>query len=358
MKKSKNETASSPYLYFNRAEETVYRLDETQKQEIIKKLKRKKAKKRALSVISFILAFTILVSGSYVGKKGIEKFLVLRQEEKIHSDSLIPESVKKDLEGLSEEEQWAYLYEKYPELLDVKFPAGILYDYALYYAKNPQTIGYLKIDGTKIDTPVVQADNDKYYLRHDFNGKSTSYGAVFATYKADFKPFDRNILLYGHNMFDGERFAALANYKSIEYFKKHPVIHFDSLFEKHDWKVYATILTNGSTKSNNGYFFDFTFDNCSDLCFEEYIEEIDKRKLYETGVDILPTDKLITLCTCTYEFDDSRLIIIARMVREGESSEVDTDLAGFKNTPVKYPESYYDNPKENPYKNDKKFYLY
>ncbi len=358
MKKNKKEVASSPYMYFTRSEETVYRTDETQKQEIFKRLKKRKMKKHALSIISFVLAFTVLISGFYVGKKGIEKFLVLRQEEQAHSDALLPDDVIKDLEGLSEEEKWTYLYEKYPELLDVKFPAGILYDYALYYAKNPQTIGYLKIDGTKVDTPVVQADNDKYYLRHDFNGKSTSYGAVFATYKADFKPLDRNTLLYGHNMFDGERFAALANYKSIDYFKKHPIIQFDTLFEKHQWKVYAVILTNGSVDSNNGYFFDFTFDNCSDACFEEYIEELDKRKLYETGVDLLPTDKLITLCTCTYEFEDSRLIVVARMVRDGESAEVDTKLAKFKESPVKYPESYYDNPKSNPYKNDKKFYLY
>ena len=251
MKKNKKEV-SSPYMYFTRSEETVYRTDETQKQEIFKRLKRRKFKKRALNIISFVLAFAVLVSGSYVGKKGIEKFLVLRQEEKAHNDALLPDDVIKDLEGLSEEEKWAYLYEKYPEMLDIKFPAGILYDYALYYSKNPQTIGYLKIDGTKIDTPVVQADNDKYYLRHDFNGSSTSYGAVFATYKADFKPLDRNTLLYGHNMFDGERFAALANYKSLDYFKKHPIIQFDTLFEKHQWKGYAVILTNGSVESNNG----------------------------------------------------------------------------------------------------------
>ena len=85
---------------------------------------------------------------------------------------------------------------------------------------------------------------------------------------------------------------------------------------------------------------------------------MDKRKLYETGVDLLPTDKLLTLCTCTYEFDDARLVVIARMVREGESSEVDTKLVQFKNTPVKYPDCYYDNPKNNPYKDDEKFYLY
>ena len=357
MKKNKKEK-NSPYLYFSGSEETVYRTDETQKQQIIKNLKKRKNKKLALNITSYILAFAVLVSGFYVGKKGIEKFLVLRREEQTRNSSIIPDDIKKELENMSEEEKWAYLYDKYPELLDVKFPAGILYDYALYYANNPQTVGYIKIPGTKIDAPVVQADNDKYYLRHDFNGNSTSYGAIFASHIDDFKPFDRNTLLYGHNMFDGERFAALANYKSLDYFKKHPVIQFDTLFERHDWKIYAVILTNGSIDSNNGYFFDFTFDNCSDTCFEEYIEELDKRKLYDTGVDLLPTDKLLTLCTCTYEFDDARLIVVARMVRDGESSEVDTSLADFKSTPVKYPDSYYENSRQNPYKDDEKFYLY
>jgi hypothetical protein len=86
--------------------------------------------------------------------------------------------------------------------------------------------------------------------------------------------------------------------------------------------------------------------------------EIEKRKLYETGVDLLPTDTIVTLCTCTYEYDDARLLVIARKLRPGESPEVDTSLASMKSTPVKYPDSYYADPSQNPYKNDKKFFLY
>ena len=357
MKKNRK-TQKSPYLYYSNAEETVVRTDETQKEQIVKALNTRRLKKRLLGAVSYILAFCVVLSACVVAKKGIEKFLVLRQEEEKINSSMITDDVEKELEFMSEEERWAYLYDKFPELINVKFPAGILYNYALYYANNPQTIGYLKIPGTSIDTPVVQADNDKYYIRHDFYGKSTSYGAIFASHIDDFQPIDRNTLLYGHNMNDGSRFAPLLNYRNLDFFKQHPLIRFDTLFEKHYWKVCAVILTNGSTEENNGYFFDFTFDNCSDTCFEEYIEELKKRSLFDTGVDILPTDKLLTLCTCSYEFTNARLVVVARMVREGESTEVDTSLAQYKQTPVKYPDCFYDNQRSNPYKDDKKFYLY
>ena len=355
---SKNKNNESGYIYFQDTEETVIRKDETQKNAVAKFVKRKKNKKIFLNILSIVLVVAIVVSSLFIGKRGIEKFLVLKQEEEQHRQSTIPDDVMSELENLSEEEDWAYLYKEYPELVNVKFPTGILCDYALYYSNNPQTVGYLKIEGTKIDTPVVQADNNKYYLNHDFYGKPTSYGAVYASYKNSFDPFDRNTLLYGHNMNDGSRFAALLNYKSLDYFKKHPTIQFDSLFEKNTWKIYAVIITNGSTESDDGYFFDFTFNHCSDACYEEYIAELEKRKLYDTGVDLLPTDTIVTLCTCTYEYDDARLLVIARKLRDGESPEVDTSLAKMKSTPVKYPDSYYSDPSQNPYKNDKKFFLY
>lgn len=354
---NKNKENNSAYVYFRGSEETVMRTDETQKNKITKKIKWKKTRKTMLTVVSVVLIIAIIVSATFLGKRGIEKFLVLKQEEEQKQKATLPDDVIEKLDTMTEEEQWEYLYEKYPELINFKFPTGILCDYALYYSQNPQTVGYIKIENTKISTPVVQADNNKYYLNHDFYGKSTSYGAIFASYKNDMHDLDRNTLIYGHNMTDGSRFADLLNYKNLEYYKKHPIIQFDTLYEKQFWKICAVVITNGSTESDNGYFFDFTFNQCSNLCYEEYIEELEKRSLYETGVDILPTDKLITLCTCTYEYDDARLLVIARQLRDGESVEVDTSLADYKKT-VKYPDSYYDNPNNNPFKDDKKFYVY
>lgn len=356
MKKNKN-TENKKFVYFSDCEDTVLRNDESVKNEFIKKYKRKKKLKILKNTATVISVIALLVSGTFLAKRGIEKYIVLPQEKDKNSLSLSSDEMDK-LSDMTEEEAWAYLYKQYPDLMNVQFPPGINYEYALQYAENPQMTGYLKIDGTNIDTPVAKADNNKYYLTHDFYGNKTSYGAIYASYIDDFDPIDRNTLLYGHNMKDGSRFAALANYKSLDYFKSHPVIEFNTLFDKHKWKIYAVIITNGNTEGDDGYFFDFTFDNCSDSCFAEYVLEVDKRKLYNTGVDLLPTDKLLTLCTCTYEFKNARLIVIGRMVRDGESENVDTSLASYKSTPVKYPSAYYSNPSKNPYKDDEKWYLY
>lgn len=360
----KNNQPQSRYKHFKGSQETIYRTDESQKKLVTKALKKIKYKRIAFNLISLLLVITIAVSGTLIGKRGVEKFIILRSEMEKQKYADIPDDVLKQMEGMTEEEKWALLYELYPELINVKFPKGILCEYAVYYYQNPQTIGYIRIPDTKVDYPVAQADNNKYYLNHDFYGKATSYGAVFASYKNTWSPLNRNTLLYGHNMEDGSRFAALLNYKNLDYYKKHPIIEFDTIYEKNTWKIVACYITNGSTASDNGYFFDFTFNHCSDACYEEYIEEVQKRAIYDTGVDLLPTDTILTLCTCTYEgdegkkIDDGRLVIVARKVREGEDPSVDTAKADYKHEPVKYPASYYDDPSENPYKDDKNFYLY
>ena len=131
---SKNKNNESGYIYFQDTEETVIRKDETQKNAVAKFVKRKKNKKIFLNILSIVLVVAIVVSSLFIGKRGIEKFLVLKQEEEQHRQSTIPDDVMSELENLSEEEKWAYLYKEYPDLVNVKFPTGILCDYALYYA--------------------------------------------------------------------------------------------------------------------------------------------------------------------------------------------------------------------------------
>lgn len=246
---------------------------------------------------------------------------------------------------------------KYPQLEGVDFPPGFNYKYALLYAANKDFVGYLKIPGTKINTAVLQHSDDDFYFDHDFYGKESKYGAVFASAKNNMVNLDQNTVLIGHHMNDGSRFHDLKYYRTQEGYKKSPVIEFNTAYGDYKWKVYGAFIINAKPEDDNGYILNCLFNNISLESFEKYIAEIDKRTLYKTGVDLLPFDKILTLMTCTYEFDDARLVVIARMLREGESAQVDLSLVTNKSSPIKYPQALYDKRgKTSPYANDEKWY--
>ena len=151
-------------------------------------------------------------------------------------------------------------------------------------------------------------------------------------------------------MSDGLVFADLKKYKTIDGFKESPIMEFDTLYRSYKFKIYAVMITNSKEEDDNGYIFNYTVpDFGSEANFTSYIAAVDERKLYTTGVDIQPDDKLLTLSTCTYEFSDARLVIIGRMVRDGEDASVDTTLAVANPNP-RYPQAWYDkNGKTNPF---------
>ena len=237
-----------------------------------------------------------------------------------------------------------------------ELPSGVQrYNLAQYYAANPDFYGYLEIPGTSISMPVVQGKDNSKYLRRNFFGESTKYGCPFVNYKNTYSALDYNTSIFGHNMeYDNLVFGDLENYRKIDGFKKAPLIHLETMFADHYFKIYAVFLTDA--KYSNGWYFDYIFTQLKDEAeCKEYIAQLDQRKLYSTGVDIQPTDKLLTLSTCSYDFDDERLVVVGRLVREGEDNTVDTSKAVANNNP-RYPDRYYQKKGlTNPYLNADKW---
>lgn len=224
---------------------------------------------------------------------------------------------------------------------DKDLPAGANYNLAQFYAANPDFYGYLEIPGTGISTPVVQGKDNKKYLKRNFFGESTKYGCPFVNYKNTYAALDYNTTVFGHNMeYDNLVFGDLEKYRTIDGFKKAPLIHLETMYADHYFKVYAVFLSD-SRYDDSGWYFDYIFTQLKDEAeCKEYIAELDKRKLYSTGVDIQPTDKLLTLSTCAYDFADERLVVVGRLVREGESTDVDVSRAVANSNP-RYPDRYY-----------------
>lgn len=223
---------------------------------------------------------------------------------------------------------------------------GYLAKFSELKRQNNDLIGWLSIDGTEVDNPIYQRDNE-FYLNHDMNGKSNSYGSLFLDERCDVYPSRRtqNQIIYGHNMRYGAMFGTLDEYRDIEYYKQHPLITFDSLWEHNVYKIFAIMITNDTTDDTFGYNFSAyrnTFVNQEDfLLWTEYCKQ---RSLFDIDVDIKPDDEVITLSTCCYDFEEARFIIVGRLVRDGESTDVDVDGAT-KNDDVIYSKEYYEKKK-------------
>lgn len=245
---------------------------------------------------------------------------------------------------------WEEIKQKYP---DVDFPADMNPAFADLYALNSDFAGWISIPEMDINFSVVQADDNKYYERRDFYGKSTSYGVPFFDYRNSLATLDRNTIIYGHNMrHDDKIFGTLEQYRTVDGFAKAPIIGMSTIYGDYTFKIYAVFISNSKSEDDNGDIFNYIFTTASNENFANYIREVDKRKLYSTGVDINENDKILTLSTCCYDFTDARLVVVGRLLRDGESPAVDTSLAE-ENPNPKFPQAYYDaKGKNNPYAND------
>ena len=312
------------------------------------------------SVLAIIISLAVLLREYKLHKdnqkleSGISDLIISDDETTTKSSGATKKNEEKST-TMSTEQKWAKIREEYPNTV---FPQNIQLKYAKLYATNNDFVGYLEAKGVNLSLPVVQTNNDDTYLEKNFYGQSTKYGCPFVTYLNNIEPLDLNTVIFGHHMNDKTIFGALDHYKSIDGFKSAPVITFNTLYKNYKWKVIAAFITNAEEKDDNGYVFQYYFTSLSTQeRFSAYLNELAQRSLYDTGVDVLPTDKLLTLSTCSHEFEDARFVVVARLVRPGESAEVDTSKVAVNSNP-RYPQAYYTAKKlTNPFYNASRWYI-
>lgn len=236
---------------------------------------------------------------------------------------------------------------------------GILLKYKEAYDKNNDLVGWIKVPNTAIDHPVVQAQDNEYYQRRSFYKIYDRRGTVFLDYRCDIRNFPKNTILFGHNFLDSTMFSDLEKYKDLEFYRTAPLVEFNTIYKSYKWKVFAVYLINTDPQDDNGYAFYYIHPFMSDENFEEYVSLVSERTIINTAVDVKKTDKILTLSTCTRDMDlpgrgqtNARCVVLARLVRDGESLEVDTASASYNENP-KYPDIWYKAHKmENPYADD------
>ena len=190
--------------------------------------------------------------------------------------------------------------------------AEILPQYRELYEKNSDMVGWLRIDGTDIDYPVMQTPGDnEYYLRRGFDKVYATSGSLFLDERCSLGPdTTANWLIYGHNMSDGSMLGQLDRYEDPEFYAEHPTFTFDTLTTPGTWQVAAVIRTTLGADEWPYYTF---FDADSRADWQRRVDAILDLALYDTGVEPEYGDQLLTLSTCGTSsfYTDERFAVLA-----------------------------------------------
>ncbi len=237
-------------------------------------------------------------------------------------------------------ENWSELYEYVPS------PTGMSERAKLFLRQNKDIIGWISVDETKVDYPVVLCPGEltledgyggeywgnQYYLDHALDGSYARGGTLFMDYRNTFGASEEqqsdNILIYGHNMANNTMFGSLRKYRQdYEFFDESPFIDLSSNYKDYQYVIYGFMITSGN------WYTDFRYWDIHDFAgeedFNDYVDTVKNGSLVDTGVDVQYGDKLLTLSTCYASEDNSRFIVCARRLRE---HEIENDMSSIDRT--------------------------
>lgn len=191
----------------------------------------------------------------------------------------------------------------------------ILPEYALVHQKNQRLIGWVKIDDTVVDYPVMQTVNNEYYLDHNFNQEYDKNGSLFMDAACDVVHRNTNLIIYGHHMKSGKMFGNLNSYSSKEYCEKHSIIRFDTIYEKGLYQVMYVFRSRIYNEDEVVFKYYQFFDAASEKEFESNMQEMAALSLYDTGVKASFGDEILTLSTCDSSEPDGRFVVVAKRIQ-------------------------------------------
>jgi len=177
--------------------------------------------------------------------------------------------------------------------------------------QNQDVVGWITIDGTQIDYPILQSSNNEYYLTNNYNQGDSRAGSIFLDYRNDVSSSDLNTVVYGHRMKDGSMFQHLTKFLDKDFFEAHRTFEFDTLYDSYEAEIFAVYNT----------LTDFDYiktDFANELEYAQFLADIKETSEFETDVELSTDDRIITLSTCDYELDqdEGRLVVQAKLVKK------------------------------------------
>lgn len=267
-----------------------------EKKKIKKNKKEKKVnnKKRVLiGIIIFILLILIAISCLYIYKyysdtKNSEKTSEILSDIKVNEEEITDETTERMLQVQKLQEE------------------------------NPDVVGWLEIPDTNISYPVLQGNDNEYYMTHDYKKEYTIDGSLFLDKDYDFDKPSSNLLIYGHNNRGHDTmFVHLLDYKDEEFYKKHPIIRFTTEKEDAEYEIISAFESRVYYKSEKNVFRYYYFVDAENKKeYDDYVKNAKKASLYDTGKTAEYGDQLITLSTCAFHTEDGRFAVVARKIEK------------------------------------------
>lgn len=266
--------------------------------------------KKVLYTITIVLLLAVFCFSGY---QVVNYFLEGRsQAEQFDELAALKESAKTETTEpvVKETEPVESTEETEPVASTEEGEPGMLPEYADLYEMNKDLIGWIKIEGTRVDYPVMHTPHARdYYLKRNFYGEDSGRGCIYAREECDLLTPSDNVTIYGHNMIDGSMFAALHDYIDKETWDKNSFIQFDTLYEHHEYEIFAVFKTTASL--GEGFTYHQFVDAESEEEFNRFIATCKDLAFYDTGITPKYGDKIICLSTCEYTLVNGRLVVAA-----------------------------------------------
>ena len=274
--------------------------DRNMQEQILGELKRQEKKRRIIVILASIVA---ALSFGYFG---VYYFYSARtnaeysQLAELKGSDVLSDAPKRN--GISIHKESV----KLPDVLD---------EYKTLYEKNKKLIGWLKIDDTLIDYPVMQTSDNEYYLDHNYNQEYDKNGSLFLDCDCSAYPQSTNLIIYGHHMKSGQMFGELQKYAKESYAQKHSTIQFDTIYEKGTYQVMYVFRSKVYNENDIVFKYYQFIEANSEEEFNSYMREMEAVSLYDTGVTASFGDSILTLSTCDYSQEDGRFVVVAKKIK-------------------------------------------
>lgn len=278
--------------------------------------KRKKRRKRCFEIlgqICFIAAFFLALFGIHQKEQSrVDRYLTEILQARQETENKMQEIGM--TESLAEEED--YLGKTENKKTESKKQMKILPQYQKFYQKNKDLRGWLKIENTEVNYPVLQREEeDDYYLNHNFQGEDSQEGSLFIDGMSSVSPQNQNLVIYGHNMKSGAMFGTLKNYKNYHYFLEHPVFSFDTLYEEQEYQIVTVFITDVSQTAGEKFCYYQFWQYKDQEEFERYKNFLKDTQLYDSGYELEYGDTTVMLSTCEASSKNSRLVVVGKRMK-------------------------------------------